>query len=426
MTETLAPALVWTGERFERDVLVTVGDDGRIADVARDASGVEARSLPHRALLPGLVNAHSHAFQRGLRGKGERFAEGAGSFWSWREAMYALVDAMDEDKLHDLSLRAFREMLAAGITTVGEFHYLHHDESRRGYGLDRAVLAAAKEAGIRIALLSAYYNTGSIGKRLSTSQERFRSRTPAEYWDSVDRLATNLDARTQSVGCVVHSIRAATLDDLADVHAESRRRELPFHMHVEEQRKEIADCFAAYDRAPLELLAEELEIDARFTAVHCTHTDERDMEAFLDAGGNVCLCPLTEANLGDGIADVRGMLEHGGALALGTDSNARISMVEEMRWLEYVPRLAHEVRGVCLDEDGRNANPLLHAATRGGARSLGLPVGAIEAGAHADFATLDLEADELAGCDADTLLDAWIFGGGNRSIAEVCVGGRWI
>ena len=224
----------------------------------------------------------------------------------------------------------------------------------------------------------------------------------------------------------MHSIRAADLDDLRALHDESRRRGLVFHMHVEEQRQEIADCVAAYGRRPMALLCDELELDERFTGVHCTHSDPRELRAFLGRGAGVCLCPLTEANLGDGIADLPGLLAAQGALSLGTDSNARISMVEEMRWCEHVQRLAREQRGVVHRGEGAVARTVLDAATRGGARALGLDAGALSPGAWADFATLDLDTPSLRGWDPDTLLDSWVFGAGNDAVAETCVGGRWI
>ena len=426
--ETLRPELAWTGERFERDVSVVV-EGGRIAAIERAgtdpaAAGAALRDLGRRALLPGFVNAHSHAFQRGLRGAGEHFPAGSSSFWGWREAMYGLVDGMDEERLFALSSQAFREMLASGITTVGEFHYLHHDRRREGYAFDPVVLQAAAQVGIRIVLLSAFYKEGGIGKPLSAAQERFRSRSPEEYWEAFDALAERLDPATQTLGAVVHSVRAAGLDDLVSVHAESVRRGLPFHMHLEEQRLEIEDCRSAYGATPMALLNERLQFDERFCAVHCTHTEPSDMERFLAAGGNVCICPLTEANLGDGIPEL-GSAFVDGALSLGTDSNARISFPEEMRWLEYGQRLRSEGRGVLRDREGQVARVALAAATSGGARALGLDCGALRVGAWADFLTLDLDAPALAGWEDGSLLDAFVFGAGTEVISEVCVGGRW-
>ena len=428
MSTVLAPDLLWTERGFQADVQVELGADGRIAAVGK-ALAKSADRLAGRALLPGFVAAHSHAFQRALRGRGERFpavpgAAGGGSFWSWREEMYAAIESLDREALARWSAQAFREMLAAGITTVGEFHYLHHDASGAGWTLDRAILDAARETGIRLVLLETFYATGGIGRPLAGSQRRFAAGSPMEYWRAFDRLKGELDARTQSLGAAVHSIRAATLPDLEALRAEARARGLVFHMHVEEQRKEVEDCTSAHGEPPMALLLERSLVDERFTAVHCTHTRAGDLEAFAAAGGSVCVTPLTEANLGDGIQRWPRELVLAGRLALGTDSNARISMVEEMRWLEYAQRLASESRGLLADRSGAVAPVLLAAATSGGARSLGLDTGAIRPGALADFVELDLGAEELAGWTADSLLESLVFGGGERSIAASWVGGK--
>ena len=413
--------LTWTGERFEPGVRVAVGPDGRITAVGALREPPSER-LRGRALLPGFVNAHSHAFQRGLRGRGERFPSGAGSFWSWREAMYALVEELDEETLRGLSLRAFREMLAAGITTVGEFHYLHHGRDGADWSMDEAVLGAAREAGIRLVLLEVYYRTGGIGKPLERAQRRFDGRSLDEYWRAVNALARRVDPACATVGVAPHSIRAVELDELAELHARARERRMVVHMHVEETQKEIRESSAAHGKTPMELLASRLDLDERFTAVHATHTGPEQLGPFLDSGANLCLCPLTEANLGDGTPPLaRAPHER---LCLGTDSNARISMLEEMRWAEYAQRLARQERGVLTDEHGEVARRLLGAATLGGARSLGVRAGAIEAGAWADFVAFDLSAPELAGWTSETLLESLVFGAGERALAETWVGGR--
>jgi formimidoylglutamate deiminase len=416
--------LTWTGERFERGVRIAVDDAGRISAVGKLAESPTVR-LPSRAILPGFVNVHSHAFQRGLRGRGETFPHGAGSFWTWREAMYALVQSMDEQRIYELSHQAFTEMLRAGITTVGEFHYLHHDATLAGFAFDEIIVRAAADAGIRLALLNCYYRTGGVNQPLAGGQLRFRCNAPGEFWSQIDRLAQVIDLRTQSLGVAPHSIRAAHIDEIASMTAEARRRGMVVHMHVEEQPKEIADCVAHYGRRPMSLVVERVPVDDAFTAVHCTHTSRDDMTAFLDLGGHVCLCPLTEGNLGDGIPAVPQMLAQDGRVCLGSDSNARLSFIEEMRWLEYVQRLATQSRGVCADEQGSVARRLLTMATRNGADALGIKTGSIESGHAADFVAIDLQSPSLDGFDDATLLEAIIFGCGNDIIAAACVGGRW-
>jgi formimidoylglutamate deiminase len=411
----------WTGQRFEEGVRLAVGPDGRFAAIGRLAEEPHER-LAGLALVPGFVNAHSHAFQRGLRGHGETFPAGAGSFWSWREAMYRLVEALDERVLETLTRRAFSEMLAAGITAVGEFHYVHHAPGHADFALDRAVLAAARATGIRLVLLNVYYRTGAIGKPLAGAQARFDGRSLAVYWKNHEALARELDPARESLGVAPHSIRAVPLDELTPLVREARARGLAVHMHVEETRKEIEDCRAALGRAPLELLLDAGLPDAGFTAVHGTHSTRADLARLAERGANLCLCPLTEANLGDGLPKL--VEPPGQALALGTDSNARISMLEEMRWGEYGQRLRGEKRGGVLDAHGAVAPRWLRAATEGGARALGLAAGRFEAGCHADWVALDLGAPELAGWTPGTLAESLLVGAGERVLAGTWVGGR--
>ncbi|HET9582013.1 MAG TPA: formimidoylglutamate deiminase [Gemmatimonadota bacterium] len=416
--------LTWTGEGFERGVQVEIGPDGRIGAVGRLGRSADRR-LRSRALLPGLISAHSHAFQRGLRGRGERFPEGSGSFWTWRQAMYGLVESLSPERFRAICLKSFLEMRDAGITAVGEFHYLHHARERQDFVFDRLVLEAAAEAGIRIALLSTCYRTGGIGRPLEPAQRRFATPSDPAFWESVDRLVEELDPSLQSVGVAAHSLRAVPLEAIVGLHEETARRGLVFHVHVAERQQEVDACLAEYGRPPLALLCEALPVDARFTAVHASRAEPAELKRLIADGGNLCLCPLTEANLGDGILDLAPVAGAAPAdLCLGTDSNARISMVEEMRWLEYGQRLATRSRGV-LAERGDAARELLKIATLGGARSLGVDAGAIVSGRRADFAALDLAAPALADLDEESLLAGWIFGGGNSAVAETCVGGRW-
>jgi formimidoylglutamate deiminase len=449
--------LTLIGERFERGVRIAVDDAGCISEVG--ALDVEPTVMLHgRAIIPGMINAHSHAFQRGLRGVGETFPappNDQGSFWSWREEMYQLVESMTAERIHALSLQAFREMRDAGITTVGEFHYLHHDHTGDGYAFDEIVLNAAAEAGIRIVLLNTYYHTGGIGQPLRGGQKRFGSTALDAFRRQIDRLSERgakaarhegrkaerhegaADAHESkrsmppslwSLGIVAHSIRAVPIEHIIELQWEATRRHWPFHMHVEEQQGEIEECVHCYGKPPMALLNERLEINPMCTFVHCTHTATADLDEYLEAGGNVCICPLTEANLGDGLAHVARMLRDGrpgGHVCLGTDSNLRISMAEEMRWIEYGQRLAGRRRGVLRDAHGRLAETLWHMATTNGARSLGLKAGAIKPGMVADFATLDLDHPSLAGWTKDTLLTSFIFGCGNEPIASTCVGGHW-
>jgi formimidoylglutamate deiminase len=415
----------WTGQRFEPGIQIAMDARGTIEDIGRLGAG-QAERMPGRALLPGMVNTHSHAFQRGLRGKGDRFPAGVGTFWSWREAMYQLVQELDPEPFHRLCVAAFREMLAGGTTTVGEFHYFHHSQATTDYAFDRLIVEAAREAGIRLVLLLTYYRTGGIGQPLEGGQKRFGTRSPEEYWSQMDQVASHLDGTTQTLGAVAHSIRAATPHEIGSLHAESVRRGLPFHIHVEEQRKEIEDAVACYGATPMALLTGAIADCSNVTAIHCTHTAPPDMERYLGRGGRVCLCPLTEGNLGDGIPDLAPVHRAGNRICLGSDSNNRISMFEDMRWLEYGQRLSDETRGVLRPDDGNLARVLFQAATVGGAAALGLSVGALERGVPADFFTVDLDAPMLAGWTGENLLDSLIFGGDPSLVTATAVGGKWV
>jgi formiminoglutamate deiminase len=413
--------LTWIDGGFVADAVIAIGADGRIESVG--AGGESSRRLQGVALFPGFVNAHSHAFQRGLRGSGERFPTGGGSFWSWRQAMYGLVSTLDRTSLARICRRAFAEMRDAGITTVGEFHYLHHERDE-DFAFDEVVLDAAAEVGIRLVLLQSYYAAGGVGKPLEAGQARFATRDLARYWRQLDHLAARLDS-TQSLGVAAHSVRAVGIDEIAALHAEAGRRRLPFHMHLVEQRGEVAETISAYGRTPTRLLCDELEASAELTAVHCTHTSPMDMAAFISRGWHACICPLTEANLGDGLPDLTALHESGGRISLGTDSNARISLLEEMRWLEYGQRLRRELRGALTDVDGGVAATALAAATSGGAAALGIEAGAIAAGAWADFVAIDLTAPALADVPESGLLDAIVFGADSGVITGTFVGGAW-
>ncbi|MHC4164212.1 MAG: amidohydrolase family protein [Planctomycetota bacterium] len=393
--------LTWTGARFERGVRIQI-EDGAIVAVGAAAEAPDRR-LRGRALLPGFVNAHSHAFQRGLRGRGDSESR----VRAWRESIHDLALSLDAERFRAVTVEAFREMRAAGVTCVGEFHYLHHATDDADFAFDEIVLEAAREAGLRIVLLNAYYNIGAIGKPLHGAQQRFRSTSPDAYWKQMDRLLPLCEGEARHLGAGVYSVRAAGRDDLAEVYNEARRRGFVFHLQLEDTREEIEECRAAYGLRPLELLLESVEIGESTTCVHCTHTDPDLMERYAHAGGNVCICPLTEGDLGVGIERL-GEIE---AVALGTDSNARISLLEDMRCLEHGQRGA-PVR-------------LLQAGTVAGARALGLPAGRIAPRCWADFVAVDLTAASLAGWTERTLAGSLVCGGGDDAIAGTCVAGQW-
>ena len=378
-------------------------EDSRIASVSEGVAPADDDERCSGLTIPGLANAHSHAFQRALRGR----AQGPGSFWTWREQMYALAETIDPDGLHRLARATFAEMALAGITVVGEFHYLHHAPGGAPYAdpneLGRAVIAAAAEAGIRIVLLDACYLHGGSA--------RFRDAS-AEAW--AERVA-QLDA---GAGAAIHSVRAVDPAAARVVADWAAVRGVPLHAHVSEQPAENTFAAAEFGATPTEVLAKAGALSERFTAIHATHPTAGDIALLGAAGATVCLCPTTERDLADGIGPARALADAGARLALGSDSHAVIDLLEEARAVELDERLAS-------GERGRHSAPdLLTAATAGGYASLGLPDGGrIAPGAFADLTTIALDSVRLAGTPP---LDGTVFCATAADVRDVMVGGRWI
>lgn len=414
-SRVLRPRYVWIDDRFieNQEIVVT---DGTIETIGPSSTGSEEET----AILPGFVNAHSHSFQRAIRGRTESFPRERGSFWSWRAAMYETAEALTPTQMYDWNVQAFREMLDAGITTVGEFHYLHHD-AERDYALDEALIEAASDARIRLVLLEVFYGLAGPGKPLTSEQRRFGTGDTQEFLSHLDQIRRRHESDMVRFGIVAHSLRAVSPEDVETLWGAAVERDLPFHMHVEEQRREIEELLEATGERPMELLLRRLDLDQRFTAIHCTHTRPDELAELVRRGANVCITPLTEANLGDGLrSDLAQFADH---ICLGTDSNARISMIEEMRWLEYGQRLRNELRGAFAGEHDQMAETLLRAATINGARSLGVAAGRIEPGAPADFAIVDLSHPSLRGHDPETLLATIITGADNGVVCGAIVNG---
>ena len=394
------------------DCAVEVDDAGRIAAVGRGGPPYDGDLA-----LPALANAHSHGFQRALAGHGEG-RRGDDTFWSWRDAMYALANRLDADAFYQATLRAYREMVASGFTAVAEFHYVHHDvDGARGTEMADAVVRAARDAGIRLRLLPVYYHAGGFGEPARAEQRRFTHH-------SVDEFLTLVDAIDHpDLGIAVHSLRAVPLAHLKEIAAQRRRSHNDlFHIHISEQQAEVAQCIAAHGRRPVELLADTVELSPRWTLVHATHADATERALIVASGACVALCPLTEAYLGDGLFAAAAHHAQGGPLAIGTDSNARIDAIEELRWLEYGQRLRDQKRARIADTDGVGI-PLWQAAARGGAQATGFDVGRIAVGAFADFVLLDDDGTPWADVAPAHWLDAWLTGGSRADIARVIVGG---
>jgi formimidoylglutamate deiminase len=289
--------------------------------------------------------------------------------------------------------------------------------------MDQAVLNAASEVGIRIVLLHAFYAHGGFDKKISGGQKRFETSCIETWWKQLDNLSSGVNANMQRIGIAAHSVRAVGIETIQKIAVGSIQRGMPMHIHLEEQRQEIDACVKAHGVTPMALVNDAIEVSPLVTAIHCTHTAPADMEQWLSTGGNVCLCPLTEANLADGVCDMRRIVKQGGCVLLGTDSNARISMLEEMRWMEYVQRVTREKRGICIAEHGSTAKYAIDAITTNGARSLGLPSGLIQVGKLADFTVIDLNHVQLQGATPETLPAAICCGADNAIIQRTIVNG---
>ncbi len=408
--------------------------------IERVTAGVPAQADDERHALgvPGLPNVHSHAFQRGIAGLTERRGAGEDSFWSWRELMYRFVERMDPDELQALSALAFAQMLEGGFTHVGEFHYLHHDHNGVPFAdpgeLAGRIVAAAAETGIGLTLLPTFYAHAGFGGVAPTPRQR-------RFCTDPERFAKILEASRKavqqlpggSVGVAAHSLRAVTPAQLTAVVELARGGVI--HIHIAEQIKEVEECLAWSGRRPVEWLLENQPVDERWCLVHATHATDAELAGMAARGAIVGLCPVTEANLGDGIFPAARFFAHGGRMGIGSDSNILLDAAEELRLLEYSQRLAQRARNVLATGSGASTGrSLFDAALSGGAQALhpgGSKAAGLAAGAPLDVVSLSAAHPALLARREDEILDSWIFAGGRtvidcvwRAGVKVVSGGR--
>ena len=428
------PELIYADGKFQSARRLTCDERGFIPSVS-DKAGTPTQ-LRNRAVLPGLINAHSHAFQRVIRGRTEyRTTENKDSFWTWREMMYSAAERLSPEDVYDASRMAFLEMALSGITSVGEFHYLHHAPGGRSYEdanlLAKEVVRAAQDVGLRIALLRVAYARSGFETEPNPKQQRFIDGDPEIYLKHVERLIADLDSPASAwVGLAPHSVRAVPLDYLRTIITFGNNRNLPIHMHVAEQPAEISACIAEYGRSPVALLATEGLLNEHFTAVHAIHVSPKAVAMMAQARALVCACPTTERNLGDGVVPVDLYFQNHVRVALGTDSHVQIDLLEDARELEYNLRLQNMERAVLSTEqsDSRSALAarLFECATSRGAESIGSPGGDLSEGHAADFFTVDLDDPSIAGATEDDLLSSVVFSLSRTAVKDVFVGGRRI
>ena len=433
--QTWSPALIFADGRFLSDTVLVSNDSGRIVELRPASNESTGSQIKDRAILPGLVNAHSHAFQRVIRGRTEyRSTNTADSFWTWRELMYRAANTLDVNDIYIASRMAFLEMALSGITAVGEFHYLHHAPNGQPYDdpnlIAKEVIRAAKDVGLRIALLRVAYERAGFNQEPNPLQKRFIE-SAESYVSNLELLKSDLDNDSAAwVGAAPHSVRAVSLGYLKMVNDAASRNNLPVHMHVAEQRAEVTACIEEHGRSPVALLDTEGILSDRFTAVHAIHVTPKAITAFAKSRASVCACPTTERNLGDGVVPADAYFEKGVPVGLGTDSHAQIDLMEDARELEYHLRLQRRERNVLAPANDKRrsalACDLFDCATINGAKSIGYDAGKFEAGAPADFFTVDLNDPSIAGASMEDLLSNIVFSLSRTAIKDVVVQGNQI
>ncbi|MBB5770782.1 formiminoglutamate deiminase [Brevundimonas vesicularis] len=376
--------------------------------------------------LPGVANVHSHAFQRAMAGLTEARGPSDDDFWTWRELMYRFLDRGGPEEIEAITALAFMEMLEGGFTRVAEFHYLHNDPSGAAYS-DRAeiaarIVAAAQATGIALTLLPVFYaHAGFGGQPPSYGQRRFINDLDG-FADLVARCRTlTADLPEAVVGAAPHSLRAVSPDELTAMPALAG--DGPIHIHVAEQTKEVADCLAWSGARPVEWLLANAPVDPRWCLIHSTHVTEAEWRGLFARGAVVGLCPITEANLGDGVFPAVDFTRAGGRFGIGTDSNVQIGVADELRMLEYSQRLTLRGRAVMADPERSTGRALFDRALAGGVQATGAASG-LSIGASADIVSLDTSGVAFAGRSGDAVLDSWIFGAPTGSIASVWREGR--
>ncbi|GAB5374684.1 MAG: formimidoylglutamate deiminase [Acuticoccus sp.] len=424
--QTISAEQALTETGWQRDVRVEIGDDGRIARVS---AGGAAEGHRVDILLPAPVNLHSHAFQRAMAGLTERRGpDPRDTFWTWRRLMFRFLDRLTPEDVEAIAAFVQMEMLEAGYAAVGEFHYLHHQPGGAPYAalgeLSARIVAAAETSGIGLTLLPVLYEQGGCdGRPLASGQIRFGNdfdrfaRLLEEAGAALERLPD--DAR---LGVAPHSLRAVSQTGLAA--AVSLAGERPVHIHLAEQVAEVEEMAAAWGARPVEWLLDNAAVGPRWCLIHATQMQPHETTALAATGGVVGLCPITESSLGDGIFDGVRYLGAGGRIGVGSDSNIRIRLWEELRTLDYSQRLRDLSRAALATADASTGRRLFEAVCLGGAQAVARDAGRIAPGALADLVSLDGTAPDLAGRSGDTILDSAIFAGGDTAVRDVWAAGR--
>jgi formimidoylglutamate deiminase len=419
------------------NVLIEYDKEGWIVGIDSSKSPDQVSSdaeLVQGPLIPGMPNIHSHAFQRAMAGLTERASGKKDNFWSWRETMYRFLGTFEPEDMEALAAQVYVEMLKAGYTTVGEFHYIHHQRDGSPYAdralLSRQIIKAALETGIGITHMPVLYAYGGFDEQPPTEgQKRFINTVP-ELMKIIGALHQDYRNTPQvTIGMAHHSLRAVSPEMLREGTKAVRQliKDCPIHIHAAEQMGEVDGCLAWSGKRPVEWLLSEGETDENWTFVHCTHMTEGETEALAKSGVVAGLCPTTEANLGDGIFPLMRFFAAEGNFAIGSDSHISVSWIEELRWLEYIQRLILRERTLIKQPDNPSVGAVsFEKAAQGGAKSLGRRTGRIEIGYRADFIVLDQNLPFMTGKVRDHILDAAIFASNENPVKDVMAGGRWV
>jgi len=425
----------WVQGRWAKDVLLEVDASGYWSRISLDATPDTVRDAVRLAgpVLPGVVNAHSHAFQRAIAGLTEQGASsGRDNFWSWRERMYAVAQRITPEQLEAIATMLYTELLAGGYTQVCEFHYLHNACSyapqASALDMSMALVRAAQRSGIGLTLLpTLYMRSGFAADGLRPDQQRFAS-TP----DAIARLVQDVQAATRgmahiNLGVALHSLRAVTPQALAQLTAFADSQALPIHIHIAEQPQEVQDCIAHTGQRPIEWLLEHAPLHQRWNLVHATHATPAELDGVRVSGASIVICPTTEANLGDGVFDYTGYCAQGGSWSVGSDSHVSRAWNEELRLLEYGQRLTRGQRNVAAQSGASTSSAanMLQALLQSGQASTALPLGGLQVGNRADCVVLDTASPALCALPGHHLLDAHVFSSPGSAPLAVCVGGQW-
>lgn len=421
--------LALTAKGWEKDVRVKVDQSGIISAVeAGVKASQEDQYLPNRILLPALSNLHSHSFQRAMSGMTEKRLEKRDSFWTWRELVYSFLQYLNPKEIEAIASLAFMEMMECGYAAVGEFHYIHHQLGGHHYDniaeTSCSIINAAIKTGIGLTHLPVFYMQGGLkGQPLEKGQLRFGNKRD-EFLEILEQSKKALSNGPEdfTLGIAPHSLRAVSPDSLKEIV--QTRTSGPVHIHIAEQLKEVNDVLENFGARPVEWLLDNENVDSRWCLIHATHMIPNEIQNISKSKAVVGVCPITEANLGDGIFEGRKLILQGGRYGIGSDSNIRIALTEELRLLEYCQRLIGKERNVMRNNSGSTGRAIYNKTLDGGAQALGRKSGVIKPGYWADLVSLDAEALNFWESNDDELLDRWIFTSDDTLVCEVWSAGR--